>query len=85
MDLSEFVLYLLAGRLWVWLLRTNGLTRDVWKIHPRLQELSECDLCLGFWVYLAMKRKPTLAAATALLGHLLAIGWRARFQTTVID
>lgn len=91
MELREFVLYLLAGRLWTWLLQTNGLTRPVWSLHPKLRELSECDLCLGFWVYLvlALRRRArgplTLAAGTAFLAHLLSIGWQVKFGTTVIE
>lgn len=99
MALSDFLLYLLAGRLWTWLLQTNGLTRPVWDLHPKLKELSECDLCLGFWVYLvlALRRREkgpfppseggtlTLAAGSALLAHLLRLGWQAKFGITVIE
>lgn len=83
--------FLLTGRLWTWLLQTNGLTRPVWALHPKLKELAECDLCLGFWVYLvlALRRRAnsplTLAAISALLAHLARLGWQAKFGTTVIE
>ena len=52
--IKDFALYLAAGRLLTWLLQTNGLTRPVWDRHAKLKELADCDLCLGFWVYLAL-------------------------------
>lgn len=99
MPLSSYLLYLTAGRLLTWLLQINGLTRPIWNSHPTLQELSECDLCLGFWVYLFLAlfvkgatfglwSWPTdrlvLAALSALGAHLLRIGWDNKFGITVV-
>lgn len=100
MSLTTWLLYLAAGKLLTWLLQVNGLTRPLWKSHPMLEELSECDLCLGFWVYLglgfSLKEKwaglwpwrvsvVILAAMTSFIAHLLRIGWQAKFEVTVIE
>lgn len=45
------LLWLLFGRLTIWTIQTNGLTRPIFSLHAKLEELVECDLCLGFWVY----------------------------------
>lgn len=97
MSLNNFLLYLLAGRLLTFLLQTTGLLRPLWKAHPLLKELSECDLCLGFWVFLGLgQRKPfglwpglvervVLAALASFGAHLLRLGWESKFGGMVID
>lgn len=100
MSLTTWLLYLAAGRLLTWLLQVNGLTRPLWNAHPTLKELSECDLCLGFWVYLglgfSLREKwadlwpfrvsvLVLATVTSFIAHLLRIGWQTKFGVTVID
>jgi hypothetical protein len=99
MTASQFVLHLLAGRLLVWLLQTNGLSKPIWGLHPTLKEMSECDLCLGFWGFLAMAiltDKPMFdlwpkwfdcvvqAAISTFVVHLVRLGWRSKFGVTVI-
>lgn len=99
MTVSDFVLFLLTGRLLTWLLQTNGLSKPIWELHPKLKELSECDLCMGFWVFLAMsvsgKRRVTneypgwfgaiaQAAIAAFITHLVRLGWHSKFGVTVI-
>jgi len=99
MPLSSYLLYLTAGRLLVWLLQINGLTKPIWDSHPKLQELGECDLCLGFWVYLFLALfvkgatlglwswpidRLVLAAVSAMGAHLLRIGWDSKFGITVV-
>lgn len=99
MGMSEFFLYLAAGRLLTWLLQTNGLTRKLWQLHPLLEELGECDLCLGFWVFLALSflwqreifglwpktaEMVILAAIATFAAHLLRLGWQSKFGVTVI-
>lgn len=95
----EYLFYLASGRLVIWLLQTNGLMRPVWNSRPVLTELSECDLCLGFWVYLilgAFLRRPfqiwprpietgVLAAIASFTMHLLRLGWQAKFGGVIID
>lgn len=100
MNLTTWLIYLAAGRLITWLLQVNGLTKPVWNAHPTLKELSECDLCLGFWVYLSLaspiRQRWTdlwpwrlsvfiLAALTSFIAHLLRIGWQTKFGVTVIE
>lgn len=99
MTVPEFVLFLLTGRLLTWLVQTNGLSKTVWELHPLLKELNECDLCLGFWVFLVMsaivKRQfsdslPAWAACivqaafSAFVTHLIRLGWHSKFGVTVI-
>lgn len=45
---------LVLGRLIIWTAQTSGPTVRLWKLHPTLTGLGECDFCLGFWVYLAL-------------------------------
>lgn len=100
MSLEVWLIYLAAGRLITWLLQVNGLLRPLWSLHPLLSELGSCDLCLGFWVYLALglglsqevlgvwpwwAEIVILAALTSFVAHLLRIGWQSKFGVTVID
>lgn len=99
MSLPDFLLYLAIGRLLTWLLQTNGLTKRMWGLHPLLEELGDCDLCLGFWVYLALGlflppvfapwpfalSVVVLAAVMTTMAHLLRLGWQAKFGMIVVD
>lgn len=100
MTVAQFLLYLASGRLLTWLLQTNGLTRRLWRTHPLLTELSGCDLCLGFWMYLALAlllgpgdvfglwrrgERVVLAAGSTFLAHLVRLGWQSKFGVTVIE
>lgn len=99
MTVSQFALHLSIGRLLIWLIQTNGLSKPIWGMHPTLTELGECDLCLGFWGFLAMAiltGKPMFdlwpkwfdyvvqAAISAFVIHLLRLGWHSKFGVTVI-
>jgi hypothetical protein len=99
MPVSQFALSLLIGRLLPWLIQTNGLSKPIWDLHPTLKEMSECDLCLGFWGFLAMAiltDKPMFsflprwfdyvaqAAISTFVIHLLRLGWNSKFGVTVI-
>lgn len=100
MPLKDFAAFLLIGRLLIWLTQTNGLIEPLWSKHEKLQELRECDLCLGFWVYLAMAifqwRKPIeryprpvefgiLAAVSTFAMHLIRLGWGLKFGSVIDD
>jgi hypothetical protein len=99
MSLEVWLIYLVAGRLLTWFLMVNGVTRPLWNFHPLLRELSQCDLCLGFWVYLLLALplpQPflifpwgyeifILAALTSFIAHLLRIGYQTKFGITVIE
>lgn len=100
MRLSEFFLFLAVGRLLTWLLQVNGLMRRLWRLHPVLMELGECDLCLGFWIYLALLlswqrelsgvwpgavESIALAAIATFAAHLLRLGWQSKFGVAVIE
>lgn len=98
--MQDFLFYLAAGRLMTWLLQINGLTRPVFDSHPKLAELRECDLCLGFWVYLGLAlfftpplalfprpvKQVVVAALSTFMMHLLRLGWASKFGgITVIE
>lgn len=97
MKLPDFLLYLAIGKLITWLLQTNGLTRPIWKLHPILAELEQCDLCLGFWVYLVLAlflrstlslwpgpiNRIVLAALSSFMAHLLRLGWENKFGVVI--
>lgn len=100
MTLEVWLIYLAAGRVITWLLQVNGLMKPLWKSHHFLLDLSQCDLCLGFWVYLflalCLPTRPfamwtfyvgavVLASVSTLIAHLLRIGWQTKFGITVID
>jgi len=99
MTVPQFAFFLLTGRLLTWLVQTNGLSKPIWSLHPTLAELGECDLCMGFWGFLAMAilaDKPMFdfwprwfdfiaqAAISAFVVHLLRLGWNSKFGVTVI-
>ncbi len=54
MTFTSGLFLLTLGALLVWTLRLVGLLRSVWKRHVLLEELRDCDFCLGFWVYLGL-------------------------------
>lgn len=99
MSLETWLIYLAAGRLFIWLLQITGLLTPLFR-GKLLQELRACDLCLGFWVYLILGfaipinplsiwplivSKIILAGLTTLMAHLLRLGWQTKFGVTVID
>jgi len=99
MTVLRFAANLLIGRLLIWLIQTNGLSKPIWKLHPTLAELGECDLCLGFWGFLGMAiiaDNPMFghwprwfdcvvqAAISTFVVHLIRLGWHSKFGVTVI-
>lgn len=98
---GRLIVILTLGRLVVWLLQTNGLSRRLWKRHPILTELGECDLCLGCWVFTALAwamkmnvldpfysagiSEVVTGCALAFVVHLVRIGWQTRFGILELD
>lgn len=100
MAADRYLLQLAIGMLLTWLLQTNGLMRPIWRLHPKLQELAECDLCLGFWVHLfigiiaagdltglfpAWFEPVAYATISSFLAHLLRSGWTSKFGYTIME
>ena len=64
-------------------------------------EFLECDLCIGFWIYLALAllwrpeqslslwpyevEMVVLVMLSTLLAHLLRLGWQSKFSVTVVN
>jgi len=99
MTVPNFVLFLMTGRLLTWFLQTNGLLDPIRKLHPLLEEMNECDLCLGFWVFLIMSillkhqysntgpgwfNYLVQATFSTFVAHLLRLGWNSKFGVMVI-
>lgn len=88
--------WLLFGRLLIWAIQTNGLTRSIFSLHAKLTELVECDFCLGFWVYAGLAWAlginlldplyiPGLSEvlsglAASFAVHLARVGWHDKFS-----
>lgn len=100
MTVAEFLLFLGVGRVLTWLVQVNGLLQRLRKQRPLLDEFVSCDLCIGFWIYLALallsKARPfglwhwmaevvALAALSTLGAHLLRLGWQVKFGVTIIN
>ena len=97
MTLLHFILLLAVGRLLIWLLQTASPIRWLCR-QVRLLSLLDCDLCLGFWVYLflalflpafgpwpALLNVVITAAFSTFVMHLLRLGWQAKFSTVVLE
>ncbi len=88
-------MWLGIGRLVVYALQVNGLTRPLFSRYAKLEELVDCDFCLGFWIFsflawvlginlLAPVYVPVLSETmTGLMAsffvHLARIGWTSKF------
>ena len=96
--MTELIIWLLVGRLAIWLIQINGFTQRWLKSGGLLRELVDCDLCLGVWVYAGLAGlmrvnliesgyvpvvNEVLSGALASFAvHLAVIGWRSKFGTT---
>lgn len=96
--LRELLVFLGIGKLFLYLFQKSPIPRY---FKGTLKELVECDLCLGFWIYLVLgvmlhqdidekiKNKIVSKLATASVStfvmHLLSIGWREKFSTYIIE
>lgn len=98
MTLAQFFIFLATGRLLIWLIQIASLLKPIWALHPLLTELSECDVCLGFWVFLllAIGLEPPfdywhpvvemiiLASIASMMAHLIRLGWTSKFGVEII-
>ena len=99
MTAPEFFVFIAALRALTWLLQTNGLTRPLWDLHPKLSQLAGCDLCLGFWVALLLSftlvadpfglwvwwlERLVLAGLATITAHIIKVGWQTRFGVTIV-
>ena len=97
--MRDYIIYLGIGKLFVYLLQKSPIPR----LLPEglLRELVECDLCLGFWVYLFLGvmldqdideeiknrivSKLATAGASTFIMHLLSVGWQEKFQNYIFE
>ena len=100
MNVLEFIGFLTLGIAITWLLQVSGPLQPIWNFQLWLRNLADCDLCLGFWVFLAMAallQEPVFGLWTlwvevliaalfcAVMAHLLRAGWQAKFGMTIIN
>ena len=92
---------IVVGRLVVWLAQTSGPTKRLWKWHPLLTDLGDCDLCLGCWVfpllawalgvnllepiYVPVVSEVVTGWLVSFGVHLARLGWQEQFGVTVLD
>lgn len=50
----SLIAFLVVGELLIWLGQNMALPRKVWSKSSFLTELFKCDICLGFWIYVAL-------------------------------
>lgn len=98
MTIVQFLFYLAIGRLFIWLLQITGLLKPLWALHPLLEELRDCDLCLGFWVFLLLSiglappfgwwhpiiEVILMAGISTMMVHLMKIGWISKFGVEIV-
>ena len=98
--MTEFFHYAVTGKLFIFLLRKFPPFRSFMGKWEFSKELMDCDLCLGFWVYLALSpffkieietidnklvRNVSLAGVTSFIMFLISSGWRENFEILVIE
>lgn len=89
------IAYGVLGRLLIWVLQTAEPFELIYSRHWFLQNLFECDFCLGFWVYSGLallldirllEAGPALldyavtGIATSFIVHLARLGWDTKFK-----
>jgi hypothetical protein len=89
------LVWLLFGRLVTYTIQVNGLTRPIFSLHTKLEELRDCDFCLGFWVfsllawafginlldpvYIPGLSEVLSGLAASFAVHLARLGWNDKF------
>lgn len=96
----DFLLYLGSGKLLLYLSRKFPPIRRLMTSRELLRQLYSCDLCYGFWVYLALTpffdvdakqiknkilRWILTSCFATFLAHLVSIGWEQKFGIVVIE
>lgn len=94
----EFLQFAFTGRLFIFFARKFPPLRDTMGKREFSKELFECDLCIGFWTYLVLApffkikirdnkiiNNTVLAMLTSFIVFLISEGWRANFETVVIN
>jgi hypothetical protein len=96
----DFLVYALSGKLLIWLTRKFPPIRSLFQKWEFSRELFDCDLCLGFWVFLGLSvffninveqienklvGNIMLSGFTTFVMYLLSIGWQEVFGEYVID
>ncbi len=98
MEVKDYFIFLGFGKVAIYFLQTfPPLKKIKWKF---LQELLECDLCTGVWVYtplcfifhvsLVDPYFPIISelltgAFSSLLMHIISIGWREKWSVINIS
>jgi hypothetical protein len=96
LEVRDYFIFLLFGKVAIYFLQTFSSHINIkWKL---LQEMVECNLCLGFWVFTGLSfmfgvnlapefpivSQILTGASSSLLVHLVSIGWNDKFGVTNI-
>ncbi len=102
--MTDFVIYALVGKIVIFLLQkfpkhTLPFIGKLFREGKFLEELFNCDLCLGFWVFSGLAflfdvniigEVPILSefitgAVTTFIVHIFSVGWNSKFQNIIIE
>lgn len=91
----SFIAVVVLGRLLIWTLQTNSLTKSLFSFSPKLEELRDCSFCLGFWiftllawgldvnllqpVYIPVVSEVLTGLLVSFGVHLAELGWTVKF------
>lgn len=97
----NWLLFLAVGKLFTWLIMTNGLLAPLRRRYSLIDDLLDCDLCTGFWVYtfiaywfgmkldsfviLRLPNSILLGAVSAFVAHVFSVGWHELYGGDVYD
>ena len=100
----DFVIFALVGKIIIFLLQKFPKPKlpfigKLFREGGLLDELFECDLCLGFWIYFGLAfifeidigiDVPVLSefiigAVTTFVVHVFSVGWSTKFQNFIIE
>ena len=100
----DFVIFALVGKIIVFLLQKFPKPKlpfigKLFREGGLLDELFDCDLCLGFWVfsglafifeidigiYVPILSEFIIGAVTTFVVHVFSEGWNAKFQNFIIE
>lgn len=96
----DVLLFLGSGKILLFFMRKFPPIRAVMSKWELSQKLFDCDLCLGFWVFLFLSpwfdidvkqinnkvlRWIVTACLSSFLSYLISVGWEQEYGTVVIE
>jgi hypothetical protein len=99
----NLIVFAAIGRLLVWTIQTSGPTQRIkkWLNKEFIDELFECDFCLGFWVFTALAflfeinileplyfpvfSEIITGQVASFVVHLARVGWTTKWGYEVLE